>query len=153
MAIVGDAYVVVRAITSSVERDIQKAFNGVDRVGEKAGKDLSDGVNRGFTRSGNNFNFVTPRFLASVDSARERFSSLTRAGYVLAPSITALGGIIGLLGTGLISLTSVIGAAASPAPPTGQIKGPLIRPGWGKDPDRSGGAAACRGDHRAHRRR
>ena len=37
MAIVGDAYVVVRAITSSVERDIQKAFNGVDRVGEKAG--------------------------------------------------------------------------------------------------------------------
>ena len=115
MAIVGDAYVVVRAITSSVERDIQKAFNGVDRVGEKAGKDLSDGVNRGFTRSGNNFNFVTPRFLASVDSARERFSSLTRAGYVLAPSITALGGIIGLLGTGLISLTSVIGAAASPA--------------------------------------
>ena len=115
MAIVGDAYVVVRAITSSVERDIQKAFNAVDRVGEKAGKDLSDGVNRGFTRSGNNFTFITPRFLASVDSARERFSSLTRAGYVLAPSITALGGIIGLLGTGLISLTSVIGAAASPA--------------------------------------
>jgi hypothetical protein len=115
MAIVGDAYVVVRAITSSVERDIQKAFSGVDRVGEKAGKDISDGVNRGFTRSGNNFNFITPRFLASVDSARERFSSLTRAGYVLAPSITALGGIIGLLGTGLISLTSIIGAAASPA--------------------------------------
>ena len=115
MAIVGDAYVVVRAITSSVEKDIQKAFDGVDRVGEKAGKDLSDGVNRGFSRSGNNFNFITPRFLASVDAARERFSSLTRAGYVLAPSITALGGIIGLLGTGLISLTSIIGAAATPA--------------------------------------
>jgi hypothetical protein len=115
MAIVGDAYVVVRAITSSVERDIQKAFNGVDRVGEKAGKDISDGVNRGFSRSSSNFNFITPRFLASVDAARERFSSLTRAGYVLAPSITALGGIIGLLGTGLISLTSIIGAAATPA--------------------------------------
>jgi phage-related protein len=115
MAIVGDAYVVVRAITSSVERDIQKAFNGVDRVGERAGKDLSDGVNRGFSRSGNNFNFITPQFLKEAESARERFSSLTRAGYALAPALTALGGIIGLLGTGLISLTSIIGAAATPA--------------------------------------
>jgi hypothetical protein len=115
MAIVGDAYVVVRAITTSVERDIQKAFNGVDRVGEKAGKDISDGVNRGFSRSSNNFNFITPRFLASVESARERFTSLTRTGYALAPALTALGGVIGLLGTGLISLTSIIGAAATPA--------------------------------------
>jgi hypothetical protein len=115
MAIVGDAYVVVRAITSSVERDIQKAFNGVDRVGERAGKDLSDGVNRGFSKSGNNFNFITPQFLAEADRARERFSSLTRAGFFLGPILTSLGGIIGLLGTGLISLTSIIGAAATPA--------------------------------------
>jgi hypothetical protein len=115
MAIVGDAYVVVRAITSSVERDIQKSFNGVDRVGEKAGKDISNGVNRGFSRSGNNFDFISPRFLISVADARERFSSLTRAGYALTPALTALGGIIGLLGTGLISLTSIIGAAATPA--------------------------------------
>ena len=115
MAIVGDAYVVVRAITTSVEADIQKAFNGVDKVGEKAGKDISAGVNRGFSRSGNNFNFITPNFLASAAAAKERFSSLTRAGYVLAPAITALSGVIGLLGTGLISLTSIIGAAATPA--------------------------------------
>lgn len=115
MAIVGDAYVVVRAITASVEKDIQKAFNSVDRVGEKAGKDISDGVNRGFSKSGNDFNIITPRFIKSVESARERFSSLTRAGYALAPALTALGGIIGLLGTGLISLTSIIGAAATPA--------------------------------------
>jgi hypothetical protein len=115
MAIVGDAYVVVRAITTSVERDIQKAFNGVDRVGEKAGKDLSNGINRGFGRSGNNFNFITPQFLKEAEDARERFSSLTRAGYALAPALTALSGIIGLLGTGLISLTSIIGAAATPA--------------------------------------
>jgi hypothetical protein len=115
MAIVGDAYVVVRAITSSVEADIQKAFNGIDRVGEKAGKDLSAGVNRSLGRSSNNFNFITPNFLASAAAAKERFSSLTRAGYILAPSITAVSGVIGLLGTGLISLTSIIGAAATPA--------------------------------------
>jgi len=115
MAIVGDAYVVVRAITSSVERDIQKSFNGIDRVGERAGKDLSDGINRGFGRSGNNFNFITPKFLKEAEDAKERFTDLTRVGYFLVPAITAVSGIIGLLGTGFISLSSIIGAAATPA--------------------------------------
>jgi hypothetical protein len=114
MAIVGDAYVVVRAITSSVEKDIQKAFNGVDRAGEKAGKDISDGVTRGFNKSNRNGIF-SDSFKSEAIAAKEAFSSLTRAGYVLAPSLTAVGGIIGLLGTGLISLTSIIGAAATPA--------------------------------------
>ena len=114
MAIVGDAYVVVRAITSGVERDIAKAFNDVDRVSEKAGKDISNGVNRGIR--GNNIDFdFSGRFAKSAIDAKEQFSSLTRAGYVLAPSLTAVSGIIGLLGTGLISLTSIIGAAATPA--------------------------------------
>jgi len=114
MAIVGDAYVVVRAITASVEADIAKAFNDVDRVGEKAGKDISTGINRGFNRS-NRDGIFSARFIAESIAAKESFSSLTRAGYVLAPSLTAVSGIIGLLGTGLISLTSIIGAAATPA--------------------------------------
>jgi len=114
MAIVGDAYVVVRAITTSVERDIQKAFNGVDKAGEKAGVDISNGVKRGFNRS-NRGGIFSSTFVAESIAAKEQFSSLTRAGYALAPALTALGGIIGLLGTGLISLTSIIGAAATPA--------------------------------------
>ena len=64
MAIVGDAYVVVRAITTSVESDIQKAFNGVDRVGERAGRDISSGIRKGFGRSGNGIDFINPRFEA-----------------------------------------------------------------------------------------
>ena len=107
MAIVGDAYVVVRAITASVEADIAKAFNDVDRVGERAGKDISTGITRGFNRS-NRDGIFSARFIAESIAAKESFSSLTRAGYVLAPSLTAVSGIIGLLGTGLISLTSII---------------------------------------------
>ena len=114
MAIVGDAYVVVRAITSSVEADIAKAFNDVDRVGERAGKDISNGVQRGFNRSNRNGLF-SAKYIKDSIAAKESFSSLTRAGYVLAPSLTAVSGIIGLLGTGFISLSSIIGAAATPA--------------------------------------
>ena len=115
MAIVGDAYIVVRAITTSVERDIQKSFNGIDRVGERAGKDISNGISRGVRRSGIDLNFFSAQFLAQSVAAKEQFSSLTRAGYFLVPAITAVSGIIGLLGTGLISLVSIIGAAATPA--------------------------------------
>ena len=98
MAIVGDAYVVVRAITTSVEKDIKKAFKDVDKVGEKVGKDLSDGVNRGFNRSPIDRIF-SKKFQNASIAAKESFSSLTRRAYVLAPALTGLGGIIGLLGT------------------------------------------------------
>jgi hypothetical protein len=53
--------------------------------------------------------------ISQSTAARERFSSLTRAGYALAPALTALGGIIGVLGTSLLSLGSIISAATLPA--------------------------------------
>ena len=113
MAIVGDAYVVVRAITSGVERDIQNSFRGIDRIGEQAGKDLSNGINKSFSRSGRG-NIFSAKFLAEAAAAKDAYASLTRAGYAAIPAITALAGIIGTLGTGLISLVSIIGGAAIP---------------------------------------
>ena len=114
MAIVGDAYVVVRAITSGVERDIQNSFRGIDKVGEKAGKEISNGVNKGFSRSGFKSSIFSPKFEAEATAAKDAYASLTRAGYAAIPAVTALAGIIGLLGTGLISLVSIIGGAAIP---------------------------------------
>ena len=114
--IVGDAYVVVRAITSSVEGDIRKAFDGADKEGESAGENVSKGFKKGFNRGNQRgFNLFSPNFLAQADAARASFTSLTRAGYFLIPAITAVAGAIGVVGTGLISLVSVVGAAAGPA--------------------------------------
>lgn len=51
MAVVGSAEIVVRAITTQVKKDIQKAFKNarpaVEKEGEKAGKAYADGFNRG----------------------------------------------------------------------------------------------------------
>lgn len=114
--IVGDAYVVVRAITSSVEGDIRKAFSGADREGERAGDRVSKGFKRGFNRGNQRgFRLFSPDFLAQAAAARSSFVSLTRLGYFLAPAITAVAGAIGVVITGLTSLVSVIGAAAVPA--------------------------------------
>ena len=113
MAIVGDAYVVVRAITSGVEKDIQNSFRGIDRVAEKAGQDLSNGVRRGYSKSGNIklFKGISD---AEAIAAKDVYASLTRASYALVPAVTAVAGIIGTLGTGLISLVSIVGGAAIP---------------------------------------
>ena len=113
MAVVGDAYIVVRAITTGVEKDIKDAFKGTDRIGDQAGNDVGKSFQKGFRRNSNG-NIFGNLIKQSV-AAKERFSSLTRAGYVLAPALSALGGVIGVLGTSLLSLGSVISAATLPA--------------------------------------
>ena len=114
MAVVGDAFIVVRAITTGVEKDIKNAFKGTDRLGQQAGNDVGKSFQKGFRRGGDGKSMFGNLIKQSV-AAKERFSSLTRAGYALAPALTALGGIIGVLGTSLLSLGSVISAATLPA--------------------------------------
>jgi hypothetical protein len=114
VAVVGDAFIVVRAITTGVEKDIKNAFKGTDRIGQQAGDDVGRSFQKGFRRGGDGKSLFGNLIRQSV-AAKEQFSSLTRVGFVLQPVLTALGGIIGLLGTGLLSLGSVISAATAPA--------------------------------------
>ena len=111
--VVGDAYVVVRAITAGVERDIRSAFDGLDRVGSRAGEDVGNSFRKGFGKNTDRGLF-SAAFQRSALQARERLSSLIRVGYVLGPAITALGGAIGVLITGFTSLVSVLGGALIP---------------------------------------
>ena len=115
MAVVGDAYVVVHAITSGIQKDIKKGFAGVDRVGEQVGRDIGQKVNKGLAESnGTRKRIFSDSFRADAIRSADAFSSLTRAGYLLTPAITAVVGAVGALGSGLISLISVL-AAAGPA--------------------------------------
>ena len=114
MAVVGDAFIVVRAITTGVEKDIKNAFNGTDRIGENAGDRVGRSFVKGFMRGGDGRSMFS-NIISQATAARERFTSLTRAGYALAPALTALGGIIGVLGTSILSLGSIISAATLPA--------------------------------------
>jgi hypothetical protein len=116
VAVVGDAYVVVHAITSGVKKDIENGFKGVDQVGERVGAKLGRTISAGMSNAmpKNNNMFFTAALQAQSLAAADAFSSLTRAGYILAPAITAVVGVIGALGSGLISLVAVL-AAAGPA--------------------------------------
>ena len=114
--IVGDAYVVVRAITAGVEKEIANAFNNSDKVGRDAGSRVGGEFQKGFSRSaGKGGKIFTPKLLRESEDAARSFASLTRKLYFLQPAATAVAGAIGVIGTSLISLVSVIGAAAFPA--------------------------------------
>lgn len=114
--IVGDAYVVVRAITAGVEKEIANAFNNADKVGRDSGNRVGGEFQKGFARSsGKGGGLFSPKFLRSAEDSARQFSNLTRKLYFLQPAATAVAGAIGVVGTSLISLVSVIGAAAFPA--------------------------------------
>jgi hypothetical protein len=115
VAVVGDAYVVVRAITAGVEKDIKKAFDGASDIGRTAGEKTGDDFRTGFNKRTKNFELFSGSFIAESKRASDRLSSLVRTGYALGPAITSVVGAVGVLGTTLISLGSVISAATLPA--------------------------------------
>lgn len=114
MAVVGDAYVMIHAITSGIDKDIKDGFKNVDKHGDSAGNKTGRSFKKGFSRGGGGGGMFK-NFLKESEAASKKFSSLTRTGYTLAPLFQAAAGTIGLLGTSLVSLGSIIGAITLPA--------------------------------------
>jgi hypothetical protein len=114
MAVVGDAYIVVRALTNRVKPEIERAFAGLDSVGERAGKDISQSFSKGFAGGDNGGlrGLFGSKFDKDADRAQIKLRSLTQAGYFLGPALAAAGGAIGALGAGIVSLGAIAGAAA-----------------------------------------
>jgi len=107
MAIVGDAYVVVRAITTGFEDEVRRAASGInlDRDGRRIGQSFSggfaDGMGKDLLRS---FRGFEQRALA----ARRQFQSLIRTGYTLGPVLSQLVSTVGSLAGGFLSLGSAV---------------------------------------------
>ena len=112
--IVGDAYVVVRAITAGVEKDIKNAFNGTNKIGRSTGEKVGDDFQRGFKRKFAGLD-LDGSFAKKAKAASDRLSSLVRTGYLVGPAISAVASSVGVLITSLTSLASVVSAATLPA--------------------------------------
>lgn len=116
MAIVGEAHIIVRAITSSVRRDIEQGFSGLPAVGNRAGQTLGQAFTKGFNSTGTNNAFTKlsaglRNMVPGADQARESFHALIRSSYALGSGITAiLGGISAMIG-GLGALAGSAGGA------------------------------------------
>ena len=94
MAVIGEAHIVIRAITTGFERDAKKALRSVNTSGGSGGGNA-------FSKLGND-----------AENARLKFNKLTKTGYALAPAIAGTVGAVGDLAMGLFAVGSEVGAAA-----------------------------------------
>jgi hypothetical protein len=101
MAVVGEAHIIVRAITTKVRDDIKKGFDGVDDVISESGKRISKSF------SGD--------FYQGAEQAKKAWQKLVKTGYVLQ---TVLGTVVGAIG-------SVVGAAGALAGSIGGAAGSI----------------------------
>jgi len=114
MAVVGDAYIVVKAITTGFENEVRRAASGINL--EKDGKSVGESFSRGFGGGvGDSIGRSMSGFEKSAIRARKQFQSLIRTGYLLGPLISQLVSGIGALAGGLVSLASSLVAAAPAA--------------------------------------
>ena len=111
MAVVGEARIIVRAITDGVASDITRALReaqgGVDKEGNVLGKKMSEGINKGFGK-----NAAFQKLADEARSAREAFSGLQRKGYYVQTALGVLAGTIGSLVGAIGGLVGALGAAA-----------------------------------------
>lgn len=119
MAIVGEAHVLVKAITTGFDKDLRRQLQGltgaVGPSGRAAGESLGSAFTRGFNRSsGNVFSKISEGIGAMIpeaDSAREAFRTMVRTSYTLGTALTSVvGGISSLIG-GLVTLVGAVGRA------------------------------------------
>jgi len=114
MAVVGEAHVIVRAITNRVRPDIQRAFEGIDGIGEDAGRNISDSFSRGLASGGQDRGgLFSAKFRREAEDARLGLQRLITTGYFLGPAVTSLVGAIGALGGGLLTLGATATAVAA----------------------------------------
>lgn len=119
MAVVGEAHIIVRALTDRVASDIQRGFSGTGAAGRKAGENMGKAFTRGFNNNANanvfsKFSDGIRAMVPDAEAARLAFRNLTRTGFSLQVALGVILGAIGSLVGGLVSLGgSALGAAAS----------------------------------------
>lgn len=106
MAIVGEAHVIVKAITTGFERQIQNAIKNANLSGQGSAagkafsKNFSSGASGGFKK-----------FSQEAEAARLKLMALTRAGFFVGPAISGAASALSALVSGLFAMGSQIAAA------------------------------------------
>jgi phage-related protein len=119
MAVVGEAHVIVRAITNKVKGDIRNGFKGSEALGSQAGNKISGAFSRAFNAAGKDgvsfFGKVSKGLQAlrpGSKQAYDAFAGLQRKFYTMGTVLGGLIGGIGALGNALLALAGALGAAA-----------------------------------------
>jgi len=106
VAVVGEAQIIVRAITTGFQKDVENGLKDVDT--KSLGSRLGNAFSKGFS-SGGSRNFS--QFRREADAAADAFRRMVTQGYFLGPAISVAAGAISSLVSGLVALTAQVAAA------------------------------------------
>ena len=109
MALVGEAHIVVRAITSGVAGDIKRGFSGLGDIGDSAGKDVGKSFSKGFAK--NNKSIFDSSFIKNAIATNKQLVSLTRTGRTVGTGLAALASGLGALISSVVALGASVAAA------------------------------------------
>jgi hypothetical protein len=110
VAVVGDAYIVVHAITKGFESEVRRATRGINL--ESDGINVGQSFTRGFSRgAGSTLANAMGDFGKQAIAARQQFQSLVRTGYTVGTALTALTASVGALAGGFAALVGTIAGA------------------------------------------
>jgi methyl-accepting chemotaxis protein len=123
MALVGEAHIIVKAITTGVEKDIRNGFQNLEGIGTEAGDKLGKGYGKGFSKgfinskSTSMLGKLSDGFKSSgeaADAAKDKFAALVKTSHYVDAAVASIGGTIGQLVYSVGALGgAVAGAAAS----------------------------------------
>ena len=118
MAVVGEAHIIVRAITDGVKDDIKRGFSGGGTSGRRAGESIGQAFKRGFNDGAYKDKSMFGKLAQGLRTAfpqaeatAKAFRRLTRVGYALGPLLSILGQSIYSLVGGLVALGGSVLAA------------------------------------------
>lgn len=121
--VVGDAYIVVHALTDSFKREVERSLRDINPMVDQAGRDVgglfSNGVNDSLRRTGGLFR----RVAEEAEINRQAFNRLIRVGYFLGPAIAGVAASLSALVFGLFSVISAVGTAI---PALGALGGAFV---------------------------
>ena len=126
MAVVGDAYVIVRALTDKVDSDIRRGFRGADRIGRQSGESMGDAFSRGFNKKSgkdvfSRFSDGIAAAIPDAEQARLVYARLTRTLLSVGPAVSVIiGGLSSLVG-GLGALVGSAGGASASLAALGNV--------------------------------
>ena len=127
MAVVGHAYVVVRALTDKVDADIKNSFSKISKSAEAGGRDVGDSLAKGISSGlgGKSIRTSRDRFREAIGNSVELADNMTRlarTGYLvqagfgaIAGGISSLIGGLGALGGAALGAASALVAVGSAA--------------------------------------
>jgi hypothetical protein len=110
VAVIGDAYVVVHAITKGFESEVRRATRGINL--EADGANVGQSFTKGFSRgTGSALANAMGDFGKQAIAARQQFQSLVRTSYTVGTALSILVSSIGSLAGGLAALAGTIAGA------------------------------------------